>query len=417
MGVALSVPTPVSGGKALTLYCQVFHPDEQSTAQLFAGWTASLAARGWDIRVVCGFPPDDAARRAPARESWRGVDIRRVGVRLNFKRSLGSRAIHYAAYLGGVALELLGDPGRQALVVTNPPFLPIWASFIRRLCGGRYALEIQDLYPDGLVALGVMREGTIAKVWRFLNRAAFRKAEFIVVLGRDMAERLQSTYGQASEKIRVIPHWSPVEPPTETPAEATALVQEFGLENRFVIQYSGNMGLWHDLEQIVEAADILQQREDIYFLMVGGGRRRASAECLSTERRLANIRWLPFQPAERLVDSLSACHAALISQREGLEGSAVPCKLYGILASGRAVIAAVPENSEIARVVREEECGLVVSPGDAEMLARAVVSLADDPVRTREMGRRAREAYLRKYTLTRALDRFETCCQPSPDRR
>jgi len=73
------------------------------------------------------------------------------------------------------------------------------------------------------------------------------------------------------------------------------------------------------------------------------------------------------------------------------------------------VIAAVPENSEIARVVREEECGLVVSPGDAEMLVRAVVSLADDPVRTREMGRRARETYLRKYTLTHALERFETC--------
>ena len=401
----------------MTLYCQVFHPDEQSTAQLFAGWTAGLAARGWDIRVVCGFPPDDAAGRVPARERWRGVDIRRVGVRLNFKRSLGFRAVHYAAYLVGAALELLRDSGRLALVVTNPPFLPVWAACIRRLCCGRYVLEILDLYPDGLVALGVMREGALAKLWRFLNRAAFRNAEFIVVLGRDMAERLQSSYGQPSEKIRVIPHWSPVEPPDEIRAEATALVQELGLENRFVIQYSGNMGLWHDLEQIVEAAGILRQREDIYFLMVGDGRRRASAERLSAELRLPNMKWLPFQPKDRLADSLSACHAALISQREGLEGSAVPCKLYGVLASGRPVIAAAPKDSEIARVVREENCGLLVTPGDAEMLARAIASLADNPVRAGEMGRRAKEAYLEKYTLDLALDRFETCCKPIPDHR
>ncbi|MFA7342817.1 MAG: glycosyltransferase family 4 protein [Terrimicrobiaceae bacterium] len=411
------MPEPVSSGKALTLYCQVFHPDGQSTAQLFADWTSGLAARGWDIRVICGFPPGDGVGRVPARERWRGVEIRRVGVRLDFKRSLGFRAIHYAAYMGGAALELLKDPDRLALVVTNPPFLPVWASFFRKLCRGRYALEIQDLYPDGLVALGVMREGMIVKFWRSLNGWAFRNAEFTVALGRDMAGRLRSIYGLDSEKTHVIPHWSPVEPADGTLAGATALFRELGLEHRFVVQYSGNMGLWHDLEQIVEAAVFLRGREDICFLMVGGGRRRASAECLASEHDLSNIRWLPFQPKDRLADSLSACHAALISQRNGLEGLAVPCKLYGILASGRPVIAAVPGDSEIARVVLEEDCGLLVRPGDAMMLARAIVALADDPARAHEMGRRAREAYLKKYTLAQALDRFETCCQPPSDRR
>lgn len=411
------MPTPVSDGKALTLYCQVFHPDEQSTAQLFADWTAGLAGRGWSIRVVCGFPPNDGEMRVPSRENWRGVDIRRVGVRLNFKRSLGFRAIHYAAYMVGAALELLRDPERLALAVTNPPFLPILASFFRKLCRGRYALEIQDLYPDGLVALGVMREGTLAKCWRFLNRSAFRKAEFIVALGRDMAECLESSYGQDSKKIRVLPHWSPVEPAVETLAETTTLFREFGLEGSFVVQYSGNMGLWHDLDQIIEAADILRQRKNICFLMLGGGRRRGSAERLASERRLTNIKWLPFQPKDQLADSLSACHAALISQRDGLEGSAVPCKLYGILASGRPVIAAVPKDSEIARVIREEKCGLLVPPGDAGALAQAIASLADNPVQACEMGRRARAAYLEKYTLAHALDRFETCCQPHADGR
>lgn len=367
--------------------------------------------------MVCGFPPDDSAGRVPARESWRGVEIRRVGVRVNFKRSLVFRAIHYAAYLCGTAFELLREPGRLALVVTNPPFLPVWASFFRRLCGGRYALEIQDLYPDGLVALGAMQDGWLARSWRFLNRAAFCTAEYIVVLGRDMAERLQCAYGLDSRTICVIPHWSPAEPADNIAPESTALLTGLGLQDRFVVQYSGNMGLWHDIDQIIGAAVELRQRGDIHFLMIGGGRRKDAAERLGSEHGLTNILWVPFQPKDRLADALSACHCALISQRDGLAGLAVPCKLYGILASGRPVIAAVPADSEIARVVREENCGLLVQPGDAVMLARAIVSLADDRTRTREMGLSAQDAYRRKYTLDLAMDRFETCCQPPPDRR
>lgn len=393
--------------KRLTLFCQVFHPDEQSTAQLFGDWAAGLAGRGWEIRVVCGFPPKAGGAKISAREIWRGVEIRRVGVWLDFKRSLVFRALHYAAYLAGVAVELLREPGRLVLVVTNPPFLPVWAAMIRALCGGRFAVEIQDLYPDGLVAMGILREGMLAGIWRRLNWAAFRRAEFVIVLGRDMAECLESGYALSKGKIRVIPHWSPVEDGFVAVAGGTRMLAGLDLGGKFVIQYSGNMGLWHDIGQIVRAAEILRGREDIHFLMVGGGRRRADAENLARSLGLTNMKWTDFRPKEELADSLSACHVALISQRAGVEGVAVPCKLYGILASGRAVVAAVPESSETARVVREEECGVVVPPGDSGALASAIRHLADNPSEAAGMGTRARRAYEGNYSLEAALNRFE----------
>jgi glycosyltransferase involved in cell wall biosynthesis len=330
-------------------------------------------------------------------------------VRLDFKRSLVFRAAHYAAYLAGVARELLREPNRLALVVTNPPFLPVWAALIRTLIGGRFAVEIQDLYPDGLLAVGILREGMAAEIWRRLNRAAFRRAESVIVLGRDMAARLESTYGVASEKIRVIPHWSPVEEGFVADARETRLLGELKLGGKFVVQYSGNMGLWHDIEQIVRAAEILRRSDGIHFLMVGGGRRRAAAEKLAKSLGLGNMTWTDFRPKEDLADSLSACHVALISQRAGVEGVAVPCKLYGILASGRPVIAAVPETSETARVVREEACGAVVVPEDADALASAIRHLAGNPPQAAEMGFRARRAYETNYSLDSALDAFERC--------
>ncbi len=404
--------------KRLTLFCQVFHPDDQSTAQLFGDWACGLAGRGWDVRVVCGFPPKRGETIVPARERWRGVEIRRVGVRLDFKQSLVFRAFHYAAYLAGVLIELLREPRRLALAVTNPPFLPIWAALVRKLRGGRFAIEIQDLYPDGLVALGVMRDGVIVSVWRWLNSLAFRQAEFVIVLGRDMAERLKSAYGVPPKKTRIIPHWSPVEEGFIANPGETRLLGEIRLGRKFIVQYSGNMGLWHDMEQIVRAAEILRQRNDLHFLMVGGGRRRVDAEKLAASLGLENMTWTEFRPKDELADSLSACHAALISQREGVEGVAVPCKLYGILASGRSVIAAVPKTSEVASVLREAGCGVVVSPGDAGGLAREIAALADDPARALQMGFRARNAYLINYTIERAVERFETfCCQPNADAR
>lgn len=402
--------TPVGtdgGRKSLTLFCQVFHPDEQSTAQLFGDWAAGLAERGWDIRVVCGFPPKDGGENIPSRETWRGVEIRRVGMRLDFKRSLAHRAAHYAAYLAGVSRELIQEPSRLALVVTNPPFLPPFAAFIRKIRGGCYAVEVQDLYPDGLVQIGNMADGFIAGSWRRLNRFAFRGADFIIVLGRDMRERLLSKYELSPEHVVVIPHWSPVE--VEEPAAfgVSELARQHCLEKSFVVQYSGNMGLWHDIGQIVRAAALLRSETRIHFLMIGGGFRRAEAESISRREGLTNMTWLPFLPKGSLTDSLSACHVALISQRAGLEGIAVPCKLYGILAAGRCVVGAIPENSETARVLQEEKCGLGVAPGDENALADAISHLSQNPHIVETMGHNARAAYQRLYTLDNALNRFE----------
>ena len=113
-------------------------------------------------------------------------------------------------------------------------------------------------------------------------------------------------------------------------------------------------------------------------------------------------------------DSLACCHAAIVSQRAGLEGVAVPSKLYGILASGRAVLAQVPDTSETARVVRERACGLVIRPGDAAALVAAIRRMRDDPVTTGQMGRLAAEASATQYTLAAAADKFESVILVNP---
>jgi len=174
------------------------------------------------------------------------------------------------------------------------------------------------------------------------------------------------------------------------------------------VQYSGNMGLWHDIDTIVRAADRLAGDDQVHFLMIGGGIRSGRAKRLAAELGLSNMTWIPFRAREALSDSLACCHVALISQRAGLVGSMVPCKLYGILESGRAVIAIVPPGSEVAQVVAEEACGRVVAPEDVEGIVSAIRDLQQDPRALRVMGLNGLDAARNRYSLAAAVARYRS---------
>ena len=409
----MSVPTNQSP-TSIQFVCQVFYPDQESTSQLFTDLLRELAGRGYHFHVEAGYPvamDRRAAAELPSEEEIvPGLRVRRSGGGGLNKKSLASRLWRYLRYSGGV-LRGLREGRRDTFVfgVTNPPFLPVllWVGSI--LFRFRYQVMLHDVYPDGLVAVGMLKpKGLVSSFWRRLNRNALNRADRVLVLGRDMQQLVTKRYGVDPAKCHYIPHWSSYEPAEIRIAEETHLWSQLNLEKAFVVQYSGNMGLWHDMKTIVRAAKRVEdENPEVVFLLIGAGRRREEAEKLSVELGCGNIRWLPYQPKETLSDSLACCHVALISQRKGLEGVAVPCKVYGILAAGRPILGLVPEQSEVAEVIREEDCGMVVDPEDADAAASRILDLAADRERALAMGKRGFRAYQKKYTLGIAVEKFE----------
>lgn len=396
--------------KPVIFVCQVFYPDITPTSQVFTCLFQKLVERGMDVTVLCGFPgrmEHDVA--LPRQDTWKGITIHRCGWNISFKRSYFHRFFSYFSFLSHVGWELLWS-GRKGVVlgVTNPPFLSIILYLVSWLGGFRYQYIFHDLYPEGLVALNRLKPDSIlVRFWSFLNRFSYHHATVLSVLGRDMIPLLQKNYGLALEKFVHIPNWSTVEISAPREFAENSLAKKWDLENKFVVQYSGNMGLWHDLETFVQGAALLREEDSVHFLFIGGGIRRQGAEQLSRQLHLTNITWADFVQKEQLSESLSCAHISLISLRSGLSGIAVPSKLYGILASGRPLIAQVPADSEIALVVREEECGLVVEPGDAAQLAEAIRTLRTNQILRSNMASRAFLAYQSKYTVTQAALTFE----------
>jgi colanic acid biosynthesis glycosyl transferase WcaI len=393
----------------ICLVCDVFHPSEESTSQLFSGLVAGLADDGLRFDVVTNRLPRSQIRAARSPNAMHGVRVHGVGISFQGRGSLFIRAVKNAAFVVCATIRMLWLNTDRFWASTNPPFTPVWVALVAWLRRKPFDIIVHDVYPDGLVAVGYVSQASlIAWGWTALNRWAYGRAAKVVVLGRDMADLLHRRYGIPHERLILFPNWSLFDHASPPSIAASSLAQKLNLTGKFVIQYSGNMGLWHDIDSIVHAAAMLHDVPDVHFLMVGGGRRRAGAMQLAASIGVRNMTWLDFQPQATLPDSLACASVALISQRDGLEGVAVPCKLYGILASGRAIIAAVPERSEAAQVVQETQCGVVLPPHDAAALATAIrkLSAARDDVAA--MGQRAFTAYQQHYSLAAARRRYWT---------
>ena len=207
-------------------------------------------------------------------------------------------------------------------------------------------------------------------------------------------------------KVVYIPNWA--DPSIIYPIEhvENPFIKQLGIEDKFLIQYSGNMGLAHDMETIIEAARSLCAYESVKFLLIGGGGKLEMIKEMILRYKLQNIVLLPHQPRENLKNSLCASHISLISLEKRAQGVSVPSKLYGIMASGRPIIAIVPQDSEVAMTVKEYNCGIITPPKDVTALVKAIVWLKTHKEERTIMGEKAYKAFLNKFTVQRCADQY-----------
>ena len=186
----------------------------------------------------------------------------------------------------------------------------------------------------------------------------------------------------------------------------SALRAAFGLTEKFIVGYSGNLGRAHEFDTLLEAASLLSHDGDIVFLMIGGGAGMLALRQAVIRRGLDNFQFLPYQSRASLLDSLAAADVHWVSLLPALEGLIVPSKVYGIFASARPVIFIGDQDGEIARLIGPAQAGVTVAVGDARELARRIVEFKTDSGRREAMGRNGHRLYLDNFTSQSALDRW-----------
>jgi glycosyltransferase involved in cell wall biosynthesis len=251
-----------------------------------------------------------------------------------------------------------------------------------------------------------MKDGILAKIWGKTYSWIYENSVSIIVLGQCMAEVIKKKIQKESyQKIKVIQNWEDENFIIPLNKRENGFSKKHNLLDKFVVLYSGNMGQHHDLEPILEAAGYLKN-EKIEFLFIGEGIQKEKLVKETKDMNLDNIEFLPFQPKENLPYTMTCGDVIIVSQEQGTEGLCVSCKLYTAMAAGRPILAIIGENSEIARVVKECNCGIVVSNGNAKSIAKALLKLQKDKKLCAVMGENARKAFENNFTKSHAINKY-----------
>lgn len=380
------------------------HPDHSATSQILSDLATNLATSRFDVWLVGSRQRyDDPVASLPREDVAGPIRIRRVGGTRFGRANLVGRAVDYLSFYVAVGWALLCLLRRGDVVVakTDPPLLSVVVAVVARLRGARLVNWLQDVFPEVAVALGEPRiPGPLARVLAWLRNRSLEVAHVNVAIGERMAERLGS--GVPGARFAVVPNWAHEDAVHPLPLDESDLRHRMGLVDRFVVAYSGNLGRAHDHATLYDAAVALRGHEDIVFLVIGDGTGHRALKARAEATGLHNLRFLPYQPLDRLADSMAAANAHLVSLRPALEGLIVPSKFFGILAAARPVVFIGDPDGELARVIRTADCGVVVREGDGPALAGALLDLAADHPRCVGMGARGRALLETRYARAQA---------------
>ena len=371
---------------------------------------AGFAARGHDVVVVTVRPRRYAMASVPSRTRGkdvvladpRGVTVVRIGLPLNGS-SLPARMVEHLLVPLLVFAGGLRGPPPDVVHAGSPPFFLGWScALLARIRRKPAVLRVQDVHPDALVRLGFLRNRGIIAVMEWIERRLYRAMNRITVIGESYRQHVISK-GIPSERVHLIPNWGPSLPPIIPDVRA-----ELGWTDKFVITYAGSMSWAQDLATVVDAADLLRGESKIRFVIVGEGAQKAFLQDRARSLGLPNVEFLPLQSRDRHLGILKASDVCLISLKKRFDSPSVPSKSLDMMACGKPILANVPVTGDLAGLIRDAACGVVVEPERPEVLADAILRLFSEQDRGRVMGENGR-AYLRtRLSLDHCLRQYET---------
>jgi colanic acid biosynthesis glycosyl transferase WcaI len=375
-----------------------FPPDTANTAQLLGELSGDLAVDD-RVEVIVGRPSYAPGRHEPTPP---GVTVRTVPSSSLGRGSVVRRTVDYLSFLVmALGATCLAQRPDVVVSMSDPPPVGLIGALAATWHRCAFVHICHDVHPDIAIALGKVREGILTRAWRSINRYVQRRAARIVVVGRDMEDKLAAE-GVPRKCLRFIPTWASAQ--DQGPQDLSDVRSEYRWSGKFVVMHAGNMGLSQNIDMYLQVAGALRDLEDLVIVFVGNGPAKEGLLREATANKLQNLQFLPRVPKPEAQRLMAAADLHVVSLVPGLCGCAAPSKTYGIMAAGRPFIASVDAQSEPARIVQEFGCGFVVPAGSAHELANTIRAARQADLA--EMGRSARlgfEARYQRATVTSAI--------------
>lgn len=400
----------------ILLLTQYFPPEKGAAQVRLWELAKGLQNQGHQVTVVTAFPnhptgiiPPEYRGKLFAREETEGLKVLRTWIYPVKRGRFWLRLLNYFSFVFSSLYGILRSGQQDLIVVESPPlfigFAAIAASWVKR---ASYIFNVSDLWPESAVQLGLVTNQHLIRMSEWLERWFYSKAFKLSAQTRGIVDGLQKK-GVKPQDILFLPNG--VDTDLFQPRDQdTELEKSLGLQGKFIILYAGTMGYAHGIETALEAADILRQDPEIFFLFVGDGSERPKLEQMAQDKKLPNVRFIDFQPLEVIPRyySLSRINLSTLRRYKLSEGVR-PSKVFPALASGQPLI--YVGEGEGAAIVEESGGGLVLEPENPGLLAKTILELKDKPEYCRELAFRGREYVVRNYSwqsiIRKWLDQLE----------
>ena len=411
------VKNPASTPPDLVIVCQVFYPELVSTGQTLTELVEELVGTGLKITVIAAQPTLLPGSPKVSRVlNHQGITIVRTwSTRLPKTNFLG-KLLNLTTFFASASFAVLFKYRRsQLLLLTNPPYLPLLGWLCNLLRRQPFGVLLFDIMPEQAELLQFIRpNGVVARAWRRFNGLWYRRAAYAIVLSRDMLEGalknagLLGTPGEtaARAKTRVIHVWSDDRLIAPRPKSASTEATRLGVQERLVVQYSGNHGRFHDLETLLALAASFQPDDGFVFQFIGEGQKKRLVNELLSSTAGGLLYSSSYVSKELLVDSLAMADLGVVAQMPGQERVCYPSKLLGIMATGRPVLAICPAGCDMARMIREQEIGFVIENGDVAAGRQVLLEARTNPALLERMGVNASRYLRENFTLAQAAEAY-----------
>jgi colanic acid biosynthesis glycosyl transferase WcaI len=391
-----------------------YWPEQTGIGAVLTRRCEYLASVGHEVTVCTGMPYYPEWRihsgytgKLFCSEQRNGVNILRSWMWVPQNVTSAKRVLFEASFLASSLLRSIQNRRPELLLVVSPPLgLGLSAGLLSRWWNIPYVFDVQDLQPDAAADLGML-PGPLLPVLYRLEALAYRNAALIATVTEGMRQKIVAK-GIPASKVVVVP------PPADSRLFGVGSVVEghdfrskHGLDGKFVVAHSGNMGVKQGLDVVLDAALHLREQRDLVFLLAGDGAMKSRLEERAAALQLANVRFLPLQEHAEFLQMLAAMDMGLIVQQSSVSDTVFPSKTVTLLSAARPVGAAVSADSEISRVIRQSGGGVVTEPENVEALAATIQGFSRDPEGRQAMGESGRRYALQYWDEARVLSGFE----------
>lgn len=403
--------------KNLLVYAHYYYPDVASTGQILTELAEGLND-SFNTTVICTVPSYTGKISRHYRkhqyfyENINGVNVLRIRVpefRKNFSLSRIFNILSY--FFSAVFATFRVGPQDYIFSISQPPILGGLLGVIGKwIKHAKYIYNIQDFNPEQVMAVEFTHNKLVTDVMMCLDKFSCRQANKVVVVGRDMIETLHKRF-EPMVPYAYINNWineQEIYPLDRNHPRVAAFREAYGLQDKFIIMYSGNIGLYYDLVNIMKCIELFKEEEKVAFAFVGEGSVLEELKAYKEAHHLTNVVFIPYQKKQDLIYSLNAGDVHFVQNAKGIKGVSVPSKLYGVMAVGKPVLGILDKGSEARLIVEESGCGRLVEPEDYEAIGQLIRYYIDARFteELEEMGTKGRSFLVEHFTKDVSLQKY-----------